>query len=85
MISLFMLMNAQARSRGSLRPSALPYVNEFIKLSELPLSTAPYSIAPSALADGFWSLICSFFIIIIFIYSGKKKGVFMNDSLSSHY
>ena len=83
MVLLF--TNAQARSPGSSGSLALPYMNEFIKLSELPLSTAPYSIAPSALADGFWSLICSFFIIIIFIYSGKKKGVFMNDSLSSHY
>ena len=83
MVSSF--MKAQARSLGSSRLSALLHVNKFTKLSKLPLSTAPYSIAPSALADGFWSLICSFFIIIIFIYSGKKKGVFMNDSLSSHY
>lgn len=38
MISSFMLMNAQARSTGLLGPSALPYVNDFIKLLELPFS-----------------------------------------------
>ena len=38
MILLFMSMNAQARSTGSLRPLSLPYMNEFIKISELPLS-----------------------------------------------
>ena len=74
MISSFMLMNAQARSRGSLRPSTLPYVNEFIKLSELPLLTAPYSIAPSAPADGLWSLICSFFLLLYLFIQEKRKG-----------
>ena len=34
----FMSMNAQVRPTSSLRPSALPYVNEFIKLLDLPLS-----------------------------------------------
>ena len=33
-----MSMNAQVRPTSSLRPSALPYVNEFIKLLDLPLS-----------------------------------------------
>ncbi|KAL0012053.1 hypothetical protein SO802_007161 [Lithocarpus litseifolius] len=44
--------NAQARLSSSSGSSALPYMNEFIKLPKLPLSAAPYSIAPSALADG---------------------------------
>ena len=70
MVSSF--MNAQARSSGSLGPSALPYVNQFIKFSKLLLSTAPYSIASSALVDGLWSLTCSFFII--FCLFEKKKG-----------
>ena len=72
-ISLFMSMNAQARSTGSLRPSALPYVNKFIKLSELPLSATPYSIAPLALADGLWSLIF-FFYYYFFLIQEKRKG-----------
>ena len=38
MLSSFMLMNAQARSTGLLGLSALPRVNDFIKLSELLLS-----------------------------------------------
>ena len=62
---------------GSLRPSSLPYVNEFVKLSELPSSTTPYSIASSALVNGLWSLICSFFIIIIFCLFWKwERGIY---------
>ena len=48
---------------------------------ELPLSIASYSMAPLVLADGLWSLICSF--SIIFIYS--EKGVFINGSSSSYH
>ena len=66
-------MNAQARSSGSSRPSALPHVNEFIKFLELLLLAAPYSIAPLALTDGLWSLTCSFFFIIFCLFRKKKK------------
>ena len=41
-------------------------MGEFINITKLPLSDAPYSIASSASTDGLWSL--------IFIYSGKKIG-----------
>ena len=73
-----MSLNAQVRLMSSLGPSASSYMNEFNILLDLPLSVAPYSIVPSALADGLWSLICSFSI-----YLGK--GVFINGSLSSHH
>ena len=75
---------SQARLTGLLGPSILPYVNDFIKLSKLPLSVAPYSIAPSNLVDWLWSLVCSF-LSFFFVYSGKTKGVFIDDSLSIHY
>ena len=75
MISSFMLMNAQARSRGLLRPSALPYVNEFIRLLGLPLLAVPYSIALLALADGVWSLICNFFIFF-YLFREKERGIY---------
>ena len=66
------ITSAQARSLGSLGLSAL--LRDY-QTSRITLSVVPYSIAPSALADGLWSLICSFFIfIIIFVYSGKRKG-----------
>ena len=78
-----MPMNTQVRPTSSLGSSALPYVNEFIKLLGLPLLAVPYSIALLALADGVWSLICNFFIF--FIYLGKKKGGFIDGSSSSHY
>ena len=45
---------------------------------KLPLSAAPYSMAPSALADRIWSLIRSFLFV-------QEKGVFINGSLSSHH
>ena len=66
------ITSAQARSLGSLGLSAL--LRDY-QTSRITLSVVPYSIAPSALADGLSSLICSFFIfIIIFVYSGKRKG-----------
>ena len=49
-------------------------------LTHFAMST-PYSMAPSALANGLWSLICSF--SVIFIYSGK--GVLINGFLSSYH
>ena len=67
----FTFMNTQVMPTNSLGPLVLPYVNNFTKLFELPLSAASYSITLSTLADGLWSLICNFFIIF---YSGKKKG-----------
>ena len=73
MILSFMSMNTQARSTGLLGPLVLPYVNDFIKLSKLPLSTAPYSITPSALADWLWSLVFSFLSFFFFIQE-KRKG-----------
>ena len=48
---------------GSLRPMTLSHVNEFNTFFKLPLSAAPYSLAPSALADRIWSLICSFLFV----------------------
>ena len=44
---------ALAKSSDTTGPSPL------LRLQELPLSVAPYSITPSALADGLWSLICN--------------------------
>ena len=70
-------IKASARSLGSLGLSALLHVNEFINLSELPLSAAPYSISSSALADRLWSMICSFFTIIIFsLFKKKERGIY---------
>ena len=75
MVSLF--IKAQARSSSLSRPSALLHVNEFINLSELPLSAAPYSIASLALANGLWSTICNFFTIIIFcLFRKKERGIY---------
>ena len=59
---------AQAKSFDTLGPSTL---HRLLKLS---LSAASYSITPSTLIDRLWSLICGSFIIIIIIYSGKRKG-----------
>ena len=75
-----MPMNTQVRPTSSLGSSALPYVNEFIRLLGLPLLVVPYSIASSALTDGLWGLIYGFFF-----FFRKKKWVFMEDSSSSHY
>ena len=44
-----------------------------IFFSKLPFLAAPYSMAPSALTDGLWSLICNFFILCIF-FQEKGKG-----------
>ena len=59
-------MSVQVRPTSSLGLSPLPNMDEFINITKLPLSAAPYSIASSASTDGLWSL--------IFIYSGKKIG-----------
>ena len=50
---------ALAKSSDTTGPSPL------LRLQELPLSVAPYSITSLALADGLWSLICSSSIIYI--------------------
>ena len=65
-------MNAQVRLTSLLGPSPLPNINEFINTSKLPLSAAPYSIAPSTSANRLWSSICSFF----FIFFRKRKGIY---------
>ena len=70
-----MPMNTQVRPTSSLGSSALPYVNEFIRLLGLPLLVVPYSIAPLALADGVWSLICNFFIIF-YLFREKERGIY---------
>lgn len=80
-IVVFISLNAQLKLTGSLGPSASSYTDEFILLPKLPLSAAPYSIAPSALADKLWSLIC----IFSFIFIRSEKGVFINGSLSSYH
>ena len=69
-------MKAQARSLGLSRLSALLHVNKLTKLSELPLSIAPYSMASSALADGLWSMIFSFFTIIFCLFRKKERGIY---------
>ena len=66
-------MNAQVRLTSLLGPSPLPNINEFINTSKLPLSAAPYSIAPSTSANRLWSSICSFFLFFFYFFS-KKKG-----------
>jgi len=70
-----MPLNAKVRLTSSLGLSASSYMNEFNIYLELPSSSVPYSIAPSTLADGLWSLIS--------ICSGK--GVFISGSSSSHH
>ena len=70
-----MPMNTQVRPTSSLGSSALPYVNEFIRLLGLPLLAVPYSIALLALADGVWSLICNFFIIF-YLFREKERGIY---------
>ena len=42
-----------------------------LRLQELPLSAAPYSITPSTLVDRLWSLSCSSFIIYIHFLKNK--------------
>ena len=42
--------------------------SSLLRLQELPLSVALYSITPSALVDRLWSLSCSSFILYIYIY-----------------
>ena len=66
-----MSLNVQVRLTSSLGPSASSYVNEFIILLELSLPAAFYSISPSTLVNGMWSLICSVSIC-------SEKGVFIN-------
>ena len=66
-----MFMNAQVRLTSSLGPSTLSNVSKCIILLELPLLAAPYSMTPSALADGLWSLICSLYIYIYIQEKGK--------------
>ena len=63
-IVVFVFLNAQQKLTGSLGPLASSNMDEY-NLPKLPLSTAPYSMAPLALADGLWSLICTFSIIFI--------------------
>ena len=58
---------ALAKSSDTTGPSPL------LRLQELPLSVAPYSITLSALADGLWSLICSSSIIYIYIYFSRNE------------
>ena len=70
-----MPMNTQVRPTSSLGSSALPYVNEFIRLLGLPLLAVPYSIALLALADGVWSLICNFFIFF-YLFREKERGIY---------
>ena len=53
-------------------------MDDFIKTKKLPLSSAPYSIAPSASTNGLWSSIRSSFLlfIIIFCLSKKRDGIY---------
>ena len=80
-IVAFISLNAQLDLTGSLGPLASSYTDEFILLPKLLLSVVPYSIAPSALADKLWSLICIFSVIFI----RSEKRVFINGSLSSYH
>ena len=61
------------RPTSSLGPSALPNIGKFINITKLPLSTAPYSIVPSASANRLWSY-CSF-LLLFFVYS-RRKGIY---------
>ena len=61
------------RPTSSLGPSALPNIDEFINITKLPLSTASYSIVPSASANRLWSY-CSF-LLLFFVYS-RRKGIY---------
>ena len=72
-------MYAQVKLTSLLGPVGFLICKQVYSLLELPLSTAPYSMAPLALADGSWSLICSFSII----FYSLEKGVFINGSLTS--
>ena len=71
----FMILS-QARLTGLLGPSILPYVNDFIKLSKLPLSVAPYSIAPSNLVDWLWSLVCSFLSFFFCLFRKNERSIY---------
>ena len=68
----------QVRLTSSLGLSLLPNMDDFIKTKKLPLSSAPYSIAPSASTNGLWSSIRSSFLlfIIIFCLSKKRDGIY---------
>ena len=72
-------MYAQVKLTSLLGPVSFLICKRVYSLLELPLSAAPYSMAPLALADGSWSLICSFSII----FYSLEKGVFINGSLTS--
>ena len=70
-------MNVQVKLTSSLRPSLWSNMDDLIKSTKLPLSSAPYSIAPSALANGLWSSIrssLSFLLFIIILSIWKKRG-----------
>ena len=66
-------------------------MEDFINTAKLPLSSAPYSIALLASANGLWSLIHSSLFSTIYYYflfilkKKKKKKAFMGDSSSSLY
>ena len=69
-------MTAQVRLTSSLELSHLPNTDNFINTTNLPLSAAPYSIAPLTTANRLWSSIHSSFLlfIIIFLFIRKKRG-----------
>ena len=70
-------MNVQVKLTSSLRPSLWSNMDDLIKSTKLPLSSAPYSIAPSALANGLWSSIrssLSFLLFITILSIWKKRG-----------
>ena len=69
----------QVRLTSSLGLSLLPNMEDFINTAKLPLSSAPYSIALLASANGLWSLIHSSLFSTIyyyFLFIWKKKGIY---------
>ena len=71
-------MTAQVRLTSSLELSHLPNTDNFINTTNLPLSAAPYSIAPLTTANRLWSSIHSSFLlfIIIIIFIWKREGIY---------
>ena len=78
-IVIFIPPYVQVKLTGLLGPVGFLVCKRVYFVPKSPLSAAPYSMAPSALADESWSLICSFSII----FYSLEKGAFINGPLSS--
>ena len=78
-IVIFMPPYVQVKLTGLLGPVGFLVCKRVYFVPKSPLSAAPYSMAPLALADESWSLICSFSII----FYSLEKGAFINGPSSS--